>query len=253
MDQPLIIAHRGASFLAPENTLSAVKLAWEIGAQAVEIDVRKTWDNQIVAIHNATTRHMTGHSKFIRLNTLKQLKKLDFGILKDAKWKGERIPTLDSILNTIPEKGRLYIEIKSTKAILPLIKNLLKSYSFRAEQINFLAFNYKIAVKTKKMFQENLVYFLYEHRRAQPSAEYFLSRIKTAGLDGLDISVHPSINKDFVNTIKDAGKKLIVWTVNDPAQAQRLIEAGIDGITTDRPAWLKEQLIKMNTGQISGQ
>ncbi len=242
MDQPLIIAHRGASNLAPENTLSAVKLAWELGAQAVEIDVRKTLDNRIAAIHDASTRRMTGRLKFIRFSTLKQLQKLDFGSSKDLKWKGEQIPTLDSILNTVPEYGKLFIEIKSSKAILPLIKNLLQSYSFRAEQIIFLAFNYQIAIETKKMFSENMVCFLYEHRWAQPSAEYFLSRIKTANLDGLDISVHPSVNKDFVNTIKQAGKKLIVWTVNDPDEAKRLIEMGVDGITTDRPAWLRKQL-----------
>ena len=242
MEKPLIIAHRGASFLAPENTLSSVKLAWELGAPAVEIDVRKTMDGQAAVIHNASTKHMTGRFKIIRFSTLNQLQKLDFGVLKDQKWKGERIAVLSSILDTIPEKGRLFIEIKTTKAVLPIIKNLLKTYSFRDEQINFLAFNFKTAVKTKKMFPENMVLYIYEHYLRQPSAGYFLNKIEAGGLDGLDISVHPSVDQKFAAAFKNAGKKLIVWTVNDPAEAKRLIDIGIDGITTDRPGWLREQL-----------
>src|SRR5438445_6957075 len=107
-----IIAHRGASYDAPENTLASVKLAWEQKADAVEIDVHLSKDGSIVVIHDANTSKVAGVRKRVSDQTLAELKGLDVGRWKGPKWASERIATLDEVLATVPERKRLFIEIK---------------------------------------------------------------------------------------------------------------------------------------------
>ena len=242
MNQPLIIAHRGASTLAPENTLSAVNLAWQIGARAVEIDVRLTRDRQIVAIHDANTWRLTRHFGYIRRRSLEQLRQLDFGRHKGSEWQGESIATLPQILDNLPQGKKLFIEIKGLPLIVPFLARLFKMFSFHNEQINFLAFNKRTLAAAKEYFPHKAVYMLYEYRLRRPRPVYFLRKIITAHLDGLDISASQAVNRRLVEAIQKEGKKLLVWTVDDAQEAKRLAALGVDGITTNRPAWLKEQL-----------
>ena len=86
----LIIAHRGESFDAPENTLASINLAWERGAGAVEIDVHLSKDNQIVVIHDSNTKRVGAKNKKVSKQTLSELKKLDIGSWKNVKWKDEK-------------------------------------------------------------------------------------------------------------------------------------------------------------------
>ena len=114
-----IIGHRGASYDAPENTLASVKLAFEQGADASEIDIYLTKDNRIIALHDKTTKKTTGKDWKPGDRTLAELASLDAGSWKDKKYAGERIPTLEALLDTIPEGRKLVIEIKSDPEILP--------------------------------------------------------------------------------------------------------------------------------------
>ena len=113
MQKPLIIAHRGESFNAPENTMAAINLAWERDAEAVEIDVQLSKDNELVVIHDMDTKRLTGIDKKVKDQTLAELKKLDVGSWKDITFKDERIPTLDEVLATVPTGKKLIVEIKS--------------------------------------------------------------------------------------------------------------------------------------------
>jgi glycerophosphoryl diester phosphodiesterase len=92
--KPLIIAHRGESFDAPENTLAAINLAWERGAEAVEIDIQFSKDRELVVIHDTDTKRLAGIDKKVVDQTLEELKKLDVGVWKDIQFKGERVPTI---------------------------------------------------------------------------------------------------------------------------------------------------------------
>src|SRR5947208_878460 len=106
MRHPLeIIAHRGASWEAPENTLSAVQLAWQQGADAVEADFRLSRDRQIVATHDDSTLRITGVDLRVHESSLAELRALDFGRWKAAQFEGERIPTLAELLATVPAGG----------------------------------------------------------------------------------------------------------------------------------------------------
>ncbi len=98
--KPLIIAHRGASYEAPENTMAAVKLAWQMDADGVEIDVHLTKDEQVVVFHDDNTRRFGGNRKPIAECDYSELLKLDVGRFMGEQYKGERIPLLAQVINT---------------------------------------------------------------------------------------------------------------------------------------------------------
>src|SRR5690625_3240494 len=113
----MLIAHRGESYLAPENTLAAFNLAWENKASsAVELDIRLTSDNIVVASHDADTKRLSSENLIVAKSTFQELSKVDIGSHKDSKYAGQRIPTLTEALATTPtnskQPGRWFIEIK---------------------------------------------------------------------------------------------------------------------------------------------
>src|SRR5262245_61979826 len=110
--RPLIIAHRGASHDAPENTLAAFRLAWQQDADGIECDFYLTRDEAIACIHDETTKRTAGVDLTIADATLDQLRGLDVGSWKDKRWAGERIPLIEQVFQTIPKGKRIYIEVK---------------------------------------------------------------------------------------------------------------------------------------------
>src|SRR3954471_9306583 len=120
-----IIAHRGASYDAPENTLAAFRLAFEQKADAIELDVHLSRDGRIVVVHDFTTFRIGVVDKAIREQALGELKLLDVGRWKDLRWMGERMPTLREALQTVPPGKRVYIEIKSTPDVLPELERVI--------------------------------------------------------------------------------------------------------------------------------
>src|SRR5689334_1007095 len=116
---PVIIGHRGASHDAPENTLAAIRLGYEQGADFVEVDLRLTADKQIVLLHDADTKRTTSVEGKVTERTVKELQTLDAGSFKDAKWKGEKIPTLKEALAVIPRGRGMFLELKSGPEIVP--------------------------------------------------------------------------------------------------------------------------------------
>src|SRR5687767_14672552 len=108
-----IIAHRGASWDAPENTLSSMKLAWEQEADAIELDLWLSKDGKLIVSHDADTERFEKQPRKLPELTWAELQQLDVGSWKSDRFKGERIPTLESILATIPADRRAVLEIKS--------------------------------------------------------------------------------------------------------------------------------------------
>src|SRR4051794_3938882 len=97
-----VIAHRGASHDAPENTLAAIKLAWQQEADAAEFDLHLSRDGKLVVIHDADTRRVAGVDKRVAEQTLAELRRLDVGAWKGPRFAGERIATLEEVLATVP-------------------------------------------------------------------------------------------------------------------------------------------------------
>ena len=150
-----VIGHRGASSEAPENTLAANRLAFQQNADGIEIDVRLTKDHKLVCMHDKSTRRTTDQELVIKESTLKKLKSLDVGLWKGMKWKGETIPTLEEVLEEIPENKSIFIEIKTgTESIDPLIEDIQKS-KIDSGCITVISFHQEV-VKEVKQSMESL-------------------------------------------------------------------------------------------------
>lgn len=121
-----IVAHRGASDEAPENTREAVEAAWKAGADAVEVDVRLTADGKLAVIHDEDAKRTTGTGAVVAKSTLEDLRKLDAGSWKGPRWKGCRIPTLEEVLATVPRGKRLFVEVKCGAEAVPELARVLR-------------------------------------------------------------------------------------------------------------------------------
>ncbi len=243
-----IIAHRGASADAPENTLAAVKLAWAQQADAVEVDLYLSKDRQIVVSHDPTTKRTAGVDRNVQDQTLTELRALDVGRWKGPQWSGQRIPTLEELLVTIPTGKRLVLEIKGGPELLPILQETLERAHAKPAQIVLIGFSYPTMCLARERFPRHQVYWLSEFKQDpvtkswSPTAEELIGKARTARFDGLNVNCQEPVNAAFVQKVKAENLQVYVWTVNDGAVARRLVEAGVAGITTDRPGWLREQL-----------
>jgi len=243
-----IIAHRGASFDAPENTLESVNLAWARQADAVEVDVYLTKDGQIVAFHDYNTKKITGVDRNIVDQTFSELSRLDVGSWKGSKWKGIRIPKLSDVIKTIPEGKRMFVEVKCGPEIISELASVFKKSGKKADQLVVISFDYEVVKQAKVIFPKIKCFYLSSFKidevsgKQVPTVEELISLAKEANLDGLNVSYKGLRKQDFFNKVKKAGLELFTWTVNSPMDANDLIKMGIQGITTDRPAWLKKRL-----------
>lgn len=247
---PEIIAHRGASYDAPENTIPAVLLAWEKKADAVEVDIHMTADMKVIAIHDKDTKRTTG-KKFIIANTdWEDLKDLDAGSWKSEKYKGTKIPLLSEILEHIPNDKRVFVEIKCPSNVLPELEKVVKKSGLKANQIVFIAFDYKTISLTKKLFPKYECYWLSSFKKdlqtgkISPDANELVKRAKDAYLEGVNVNYRGPLTKDFVGTVLKEDLGFYVWTVNSSKSALNLKHVGVKGITTDRPGYIRENLKK---------
>lgn len=243
-----IVAHRGASFDAPENTVAAVKLAWDQKSDAAEFDVYLTKDGKIVVIHDATTNRTAGDDLKVAASTLDELRKLDVGKWKDAKFAGEKIPTLEEVLATVPAGKRVFIEVKCGPEIVPELDRVLKAGKLKPEQTAVISFSADVVAATKKARPDLQAYWIVSlaPKGQKPrNAEELIEKAKDIKADGLDLSATAAIlDKAFGAKVKAAGLKLYVWTVDDVELAKQMIATGVESITTNRPGWLREQLTK---------
>lgn len=238
----LIIAHRGASADAPENTLPAFKRAWEQGADGIEGDFRLTSDGQIVCLHDPTTGRIGDRPLTVAESTLAELQQVDMGAWKGPEWAGLRIPTLAEVLALVPAGKRIYIEIKSGLAIIEPLEKVLAESGLEPGQIVLISFVGNVISSAKKampQFKAHLLSVFPEKQTGAAGADGLIQRVKTLGANGVDVADHPRLDRPFVQAFHEAGQECHVWTVDDPAEARRLAEAGVDSITTNRPGVLR--------------
>jgi glycerophosphoryl diester phosphodiesterase len=247
-ENDLIIAHRGESFDAPENTLASIKLAWEKKISAVETDIHLTRDNEIVVIHDYDTKRISGIKKVIMNSSLKELKLIDAGTYKGSQWRGERIPTLDEVLQTVPEKAKIIIEIKSDEKILPKLKTTLSRSNLKYSQIEIITFRKEVLKSARLLMPEykmllllNLDYF-WPWWTCRVNIEKIIKMVRQHQFNGVDVWAGKLLTKEFIRAFKDAGLLVYAWTVDDPVIANILIGYGIDGITTNSASWMTAQL-----------
>lgn len=237
-----IIGHRGAAFDAPENTLASFRIAWEQRADAIECDVHLSKDGRIVVIHDDNTNRTAGVNKLVADQTLADLRRLDVGSWRGSSFAGEKIPTLEEVLTAAPGDKRTFIEVKRGPEIVPELKCVFAK--IRPERVMVISFSSEVIVAAKKELPAIAACWCVDLTPLDVrSTTSILTRATTIGADGIDVSVSPLITADLVHQAKSAGLEVYVWTVNDPVEAKRLVAAGVSGITTDRPGWLREQMI----------
>ena len=232
-----IIGHRGESYTAPENTIASAKLAWESGADAVEVDIHLSKDNRIMVCHDANTRRTSGEDFMIKETNSDILRKLDVGSFRDKKYKGEMIPFLEEIILTIPDGKELVIEIKCGIEVLARLKETIGEYG-KNKKFSFISFDFHTITETRKVIPGSSCYWLCS------DSDMFnrtVNLVPGAGLKGVSLQ-YSIIDAKVAEQIKTLNLELFAWTVDEPDEAKKLISSGVRGITTNRPGWLREQI-----------
>ncbi len=237
----LVIAHRGASSYAPENTFAAYDLAIEMGVHHVELDVELTSDNHVVVIHDDTLDRTTNGSGPVTSHTVEALRGLDAGSWFDEKFSGYRIPTFDEVLTRY--KGRLHFhtEIKGRSPSLPGLTADLISKHGMEDEVTITSFQYRQLEAMRACAPELPAGWL-----VREIDDETISKAQEIGL--LQLCPEAKIvTGELVERLHAEGFVARAWGVTNEALMQRVVEAGADGMTVNFPdkliAYLKERNI----------
>jgi len=223
----LRIGHRGARAYEPENTLRSFKKALEIGVDAVEFDVRKTKDDQLVVIHDADVKRTTDGEGLVSELTLEEIKGF-------SAEKGEKIPTLKEALDFLDTKVKIVIELKETN----VEEKVLKAVREKGLQKNvvIVSFIEKALRKIRELDEEVETGLIYvKHKNPVKAA----LELKASYLLPLYSFTHTA----NVQKAHDNGLKIIVWTINKPEEVAEYQKKGVDGIASDKPDILTQQTL----------
>jgi glycerophosphoryl diester phosphodiesterase len=241
----LIIGHRGASRDAPENTLASFGLAFRQGADGVEADFRLTRDGQIVCLHDDSTRRTGDADLVVAESTLKELRRLDLGLWKGEKWRGERMPLLSEVLAALPAGKSLFIELKSGLEILSPLAATLAASGVEPSRLRLLAFDRELILAAKERLPEYRACWLTDYRFRgawHPSREQLFATLRESRADGLASRDRSILDADLVGALRKKSLEIHVWTVDAAASGRRLCALGVDSIMTNRPGWLRQAL-----------
>jgi len=242
---PWVIAHRGASADFPENTVPAFDAALGAGADAIELDVQRSRDGVAMVWHDRTLRHAGLPLRRVAGLTAAELGRLDAGSAHGAPFRGVLMPTLDDVLERYGGKLPLLVEIK------------LRGGRPAMGRHRTLAAEVAQAVVRRGLLGATFVlsfgdYALAAARSAAPDIRCVLNLDRApragaglgrrlAGLSGVCLNLR-ALRPDFVRAVHDLGRPVLVFTCDTPQDADRCLAAGVDGIVTNRPAWLRGYL-----------
>jgi glycerophosphoryl diester phosphodiesterase len=242
--EPLLIAHRGASRDAPENTLAAFELAWQQGAAGIEADFRLTRDGRIVCLHDATTGRTGGTDLAVAETSFADLRRLDVGSWKGSTWRGERIPSLEEVLQRLPSGKMFMLELKCGAEIIAPLRTILRTAGVPYAQLRLLAFDVQLVTILKEQLAEVRVCLNvdYRWRLRRPSRQEIMTVMQRCRADGLSIRGTTMLDAQFVDELQEAGKEVFVWTVDSARSGCKYRDMGVDGIMTNRPGWLASRM-----------
>ncbi len=247
MRKVLIIAHRGASGLAPENTRAAFAKAVEIGADIVEVDVHLCADGDLMVIHDDTVDRVAGNTvqipgtgRAVKRMTAEELKALDVGSWFSPEFSGQRIPTLREALELLKGKCSVIIEIKkgseSYKGIEGKVLEVVRSLSMEKD-ILISSFELPALKEVRKKVPDTALGIIFN----TDTWDYvFKSAAKLHAL-----SLYPDkslVTIGWIDKAHSFGIKVYPYTVNEEEEMKTLIQMGVDGLVTNRPDILKALL-----------
>jgi glycerophosphoryl diester phosphodiesterase len=243
--QPLIVAHRGASHDAPENTLPAFQLAWKQNADAIEGDFHLTRDGEIICLHDTDTQRTSGTKLIAKDSTLEQLRQLDVGRWKSPQFTNTRIPTFAEVAATVPNGKKFYIEIKCGPEIIPNLLQEIRTARLKPDQVTVISFNADVLRELKRRDRTVRTFWLSsfgKNNPLDPSMDQILKTLRTIHADGFSSKADPRLTAEFLAPLKTHGFEYHCWTVDDPAIARTFLTIGALSITTNRPDFLREAL-----------
>jgi glycerophosphoryl diester phosphodiesterase len=253
---PVNVAHRGASTLAPENTIEAFRLAVEAGAGGLELDVHMTRDGHIVVIHDATVDRTTNGSGAVSEMTLDELRRFDAGhnfspdggSTRPYRGRGVWVPTLGEVIEEFPGVT-VNIEIKAgTSGIEETVLGILRDANALGRAL-VVSTPHAIVKRFRKISSGHISTGA---SRWEIGVFYILSRLRLERLvrpayDALQVPLlHRGIlvvTPRFIRAAQARGVRVDVWTINQAEEMRRLLDLGVDVIMTDRPGTLAEVLI----------
>ncbi|TWU40484.1 glycerophosphodiester phosphodiesterase family protein [Novipirellula artificiosorum] len=246
----MIVGHRGASEDAPENTVAAFQLAWEQQADGIEGDFYLASDSEIVCIHDKTTRRTTAQDVNVESSTLAELRELDAGNWKGAKWNGERIPTFADVMATVPEGRTFVIELKSDVRIVEPLKRELDRIDHSKIKLLIIAFDEANVKACKERMPDVEVHWLTSFKQVEkggswsPTPEQIADTVRRSGADGVGMKgMVDLIDQPFIDRLLAGGCSTFhVWTIDSPDEAKYYANLGAVGITTNRPAVIRDAL-----------
>ena len=241
-EEPLIVAHRGASRDAPENTIPAFQLAWEQGADAIEADFHLSKDGEIVCFHDADTERVAGTQLVVRQSNLAELKQLDVGATHGVAFNGTRIPTIAEVFATIPQGKKIFIEVKCGAEIIPTLLNEIDQSGLTQEQIVVISFNKQVIQQLKIKAPQYKASWLCSFNKQEtgeitPALATVLKTLKQIQADGL--SSNTALPASVIEAVSQQGYEWHVWTINDLKTARRMQALGVLSITTDVPGSMR--------------
>ena len=237
----LVVAHRGFSGAAPENTLPAFQKGIEVGSDMIELDVHLSRDGEIVIIHDEILERTTNGKGMVADHTLKELRKLDAGLSFGPSFAGEKIPTLQEVLDLAKGRVLVNIEIKNPThqrySITELAEKTLREVekAGMTDKVIYSSFNPVSLEWIKGKEPRAWTAFLFHRpwntlRDIPGSKEYTVLNLR---------NIH--LTREKLVEIKKSGKRINVYTVNPEEEIRKFIDWGVDGIITNYP----DRLIKI--------
>jgi len=238
-DNVSIIAHRGASAVAPENTLASVRRAIEEGADWIEIDVQESADGQVIVVHDSDFMKLAGVNLKVWDGTLAEIRALDVGSSFSPEFAGEQVPTLSQVLEEVKGRAGLIVELKyygHDQTLEQSVVDLIEAANMQ-HQTKIMSLKYTGIQKISALRPDWIVGLL----SAQAIGD--LTQVRA---DFLAVSTRLA-NSSFIRSAHAAGKQVYVWTVNDALSMSHMMSLGVDGVITDEPA-LGRQVIATRIG-----
>lgn len=237
----MVIAHRGFSGTAPENTLIAFKKALDLGVDMIELDVHLSKDAEVVVIHDETLNRTTNGKGKVAEYTLKELKQLDAGSFLSPQFSGERIPTLREVLQIVKGRIPLAIELKKGDMGRYTIIDLADRAFQEIEKMGML--NQVIFAS----FELSAIERIQERNPHIPVAlnfgkEWNFPEEMTGGKSISVLSCRARVLNPYnISTAHKQGIKVLAWTLNTEEEMEQFLRLGVDGIITNYP----DRLIKI--------
>ena len=232
MDSWIRIAHRGASGIAPENTLAAFKKAIEIGVDAVELDLHGTADGEVVVIHDASLDRTTNHHGTVNQTSLETIKRADAGGWFAPEFAGEPVPTLVESLECITEKTVALLEIKD-----PLIAEAVVTKVRATQTLNLtviISFHTTVLEAVRALEPRIPTGWLIGSHNNDVPPEQLCQELGELGSSLLNVN-HQLITAEFAYEVRRRGITLWCWTVDDVVRMREMKAFGVQGITSNYP------------------